>query len=51
MRFWLIDIPALIVTVWYRVTVVFICAAALVTYVVLMAALVLWWGFGIRWGW
>lgn len=51
MRFWLIDIPALIVTAWSRVTVVFICLASLATYAVLTALLVLWFGFGIRWGW
>jgi hypothetical protein len=48
---WLIDVPALIVGVWYRMYVVFIALTSIVTVGVVFIVLTLWFGFGIRWGW
>jgi hypothetical protein len=47
----LVDIPAGIVSVWYRMYVVFIALASILTVGVVVIVLVLWFGFGIRWGW
>jgi hypothetical protein len=54
-RHWLIDVPARItdvLLVWYRLyMVVVLSIAAILLPVSVMAMLVLWFGFGIRWGW
>lgn len=57
-RFWLIDLPAQVTEVglvWYRALFMVLLWAAAVTatigFVGVMASLVLYFGFGIRWGW
>ena len=54
-RHWLIDVPARItdvVLVWYRLYITLVLAtAALILPVTVVTMLVLWFGFGIRWGW
>lgn len=54
-RYWLIDVPAHITEVglvWYRLYwLVVLSIAALVLPVTVVTILVLWFGFGIRWGW
>ena len=51
----LIDVPARIVEVgyvWYRLYVLaLLWAAATIPLLTVGAALLLWYGFGIRWGW
>lgn len=49
-RYWLLDVPAFIVTIWYRVYLVVIALASLMSVAAVMALLVLWL-FGIRWDW
>lgn len=55
MRYWLIDLPAQIteaIGVWYRLYwIVVACLCALVGPAMVLSVLVLWFGFGIRWGW
>lgn len=46
----LVEIPALIVTVWYRVFVVLMAIICLGTVGILTISLGLWL-FGVRWGW
>ena len=50
MRRWLIDIPALVVDLWFRAYRIYltIVTMVIVTTVVLMLVLA---AFGIRWGW
>ena len=57
-RYWLIDVPAIVTEVglaWYRLLfmVLLWCAAAgaVIGILGLMVFLVLYFGFGIRWGW
>lgn len=54
-RYWLIDLPATITEagfVWYRLYwLVVVCLCALVGPVMALSVVVLWFGFGIRWGW
>jgi hypothetical protein len=50
LRRFFIDVPAAIVTLWYRVYVVLVALTALTTVTILLLALVLAF-FGIRWGW
>lgn len=54
-RYWLIDAPAKITevaSVWYRLYfMVLLWIAALTVPALLLTTLVLWFGFGIRWGW
>ena len=54
-RYWLIDLPARITEVgfaWYRLYfLVVLWAVALIAPVMALTTLVLWFGFGIRWGW
>jgi hypothetical protein len=47
----LLEIPAFIVTVWYRMYVVLMALISIVTVTLVLIVLVLWLGFGIRWGW
>jgi hypothetical protein len=47
----LIDVPAAIVTVWQRVYTVILAIVSLALWSVTLMALILWFGFGIRWGW
>lgn len=54
-RYWLLELPARIAevaAVWYRVyfTIV-ICVAAIILPLMTLVILILWFGFGIRWGW
>lgn len=51
MRFWLIELPALIVDVLWRLYLSFLTLATLSLWLMVMVVLVLYWGFGIRWGW
>ena len=55
MRYWLVELPATITEVglvWFRLYfLVLIVIAALTVPVVSLTMLVLWFGFGIRWGW
>lgn len=55
LRYWLIDVPAQIteaVGVWYRLYwLIVACLCALVAPAMVLSVLVLWFGFGIRWGW
>ena len=55
LRYWLVELPARITEagfVWYRAYVLFLCLiAALTLPVMVLTMLVLWFGFGIRWGW
>lgn len=54
-RYWLIDLPARITSIafvvyrWYFTVFVVVCS--LIIFGSLTASLVLWFGFGIRWGW
>lgn len=54
-RYWLIDLPAQITevaSVWFRLYFLAILwVAALSLPVTVLSTLVLWFGFGIRWGW
>lgn len=47
----LIEIPALIVTVWQYAYTVILAIGSLALWSVILIALGLWFGFGIRWGW
>lgn len=51
MRFWLLDLPALLVTWWFRIYYLIIAAATMVVMTVLFIELGSWWLLGIRWGW
>lgn len=52
---WLVDIPARITEVgftWYRLYLLIVCAVAALTLpAMVLTMLVLWFVFGIRWGW
>jgi hypothetical protein len=54
-RYWLIELPSRITEVayvWYRLYFVFLLLlAALTVPALLLAMVVLWFGFGVRWGW
>lgn len=54
-RFWLIDLPARLTEIgaaWFRLySLVILWIVAISTPTVTVAVLVLWYGFGIRWGW
>lgn len=50
LRFWLIDVPAGIVTIWYRMYVVILAIASIIS-VGCVTAMLLLAAFGIRWGW
>lgn len=47
----LVEIPDIIVTIWLRVYTVILAVGSLVLWAMLVIVLVLWFGFGIRWGW
>lgn len=49
--FWVIDLPAAIVTIWYRMYVVILAVGSIVTVGTLLTVLGLWLLFGVRWGW
>lgn len=49
--YWLIEIPATIVTVWWVLYRLFLIVFGLFCFFGILTALVLYWGFGIRWGW
>jgi hypothetical protein len=51
MRFWLVDLPALIVDVWAVLYRWVLILGSLALWGVMATALVLWLVFGIRWGW
>ena len=55
LRYWLVDVPARITEagyVWYRLYFLFLLwIAALTVPLTVLTMLVLWFGFGIRWGW
>lgn len=54
-RYWLIDLPARVTevaSVWYRLYfVVMLVIAGPILLLTVLTTLVLWFGFGIRWGW
>jgi hypothetical protein len=54
-RYWLVELPARITEVgltWYRLYMFLLYALiAVIAPVTVIAMLVLWFGFGIRWGW
>lgn len=49
MRFWLLDLPALLVTLWFRAYYVVLAGATMIV-MTLLALSGLLWVFGIRWG-
>lgn len=55
MRFWFIELPARItevLAVWYRLYfLVVLSVAAVILPLMTLVILILWFGFGIRWGW
>lgn len=49
--FWVIELPAAIVTGWLWLYRLFLLVASIALWGIVMVMLVLYWGFGVRWGW
>ena len=50
-RYWLIDVPATVTDIWWRFWLIVVTLLTMACFVSVTLNLVLWFGFGIRWGW